>query len=195
MINPLPNIATRLKKLRKEKGWSLDVASKETGVSKAMLGQIEREESVPTIATLWKIASGFNVSFSLFMEELSEANFVAGPIRSPALNQFHADEKDFLVMPLFPYDDFFKFEMFIIEIFPGCERLSPPHQAGVVEHVVVTEGEMEVFADETWRRIGKNQGYAFLADKPHGYRNLSKKKAVFSNIIHYQFNVKENLKS
>lgn len=64
------HIALTLKKLRQERGWSLDKAAEKTGVSKAMLGQIERQESSPTIATLWKIASGFQTSFSSFLEEL-----------------------------------------------------------------------------------------------------------------------------
>jgi transcriptional regulator with XRE-family HTH domain len=35
-----------------------------------MLGQIERNESSPTVATLWKIATGLNVPFSpLFAAE------------------------------------------------------------------------------------------------------------------------------
>ena len=38
------HLAQRLKGLRSELGWSLDVAARETGVSKAMLGQIERGE-------------------------------------------------------------------------------------------------------------------------------------------------------
>ena len=62
------HLAQRLKGLRSELGWSLDVAARETGVSKAMLGQIERGESSPTVATLWKIATGFRVSFSSFIE-------------------------------------------------------------------------------------------------------------------------------
>jgi transcriptional regulator with XRE-family HTH domain len=32
-----------------------------------MLGQIERNESSPTVATLWKIATGLNVPFSAFI--------------------------------------------------------------------------------------------------------------------------------
>lgn len=57
MIDIFKRIASTLKTLRKERGWSLDKTAQETGVSKAMLGQIERAESSPTIATLWKIAS------------------------------------------------------------------------------------------------------------------------------------------
>ena len=58
-------VALALKSLRETRGWSLDKTAEATGVSKAMLGQIEREESSPTVATLWKMARGFDVSFSV----------------------------------------------------------------------------------------------------------------------------------
>lgn len=70
-------IGTTLKMLRQQRGWSLDIAQKNTGVSKAMLGQIVRGESIPTIATPWKIASGFKTSFSSFIDDLCmETQFI-----------------------------------------------------------------------------------------------------------------------
>ncbi|MBS0638148.1 MAG: helix-turn-helix transcriptional regulator, partial [Verrucomicrobia bacterium] len=71
MADSYSRISHALKALRKERGWSLDKTASETGVSKAMLGQIEREESSPTIATLWKIANGFNIPFSTFIVDCS----------------------------------------------------------------------------------------------------------------------------
>ncbi|MDU7763234.1 MAG: helix-turn-helix transcriptional regulator, partial [Enterobacter asburiae] len=61
------HLATTLKTLRQARGWSLSKLADETGVSKAMLGQIERNESSPTVSTLWKIATGLNVPFSAFI--------------------------------------------------------------------------------------------------------------------------------
>ena len=52
-------LSTTLKQLRQQRGWSLSRLAEATGVSKAMLGQIERNESSPTVATLWKIATEF----------------------------------------------------------------------------------------------------------------------------------------
>jgi XRE family transcriptional regulator, regulator of sulfur utilization len=60
-------LSTTLKQLRQQRGWSLSRLAEATGVSKAMLGQIERNESSPTVATLWKIATGLNVPFSTFI--------------------------------------------------------------------------------------------------------------------------------
>ncbi|HFF9481520.1 TPA: helix-turn-helix domain-containing protein, partial [Serratia marcescens] len=44
------HLAHTLRTLRTQRGWSLTQAAEYTGVSKAMLGQIERGESSPTVA-------------------------------------------------------------------------------------------------------------------------------------------------
>ena len=176
-------IAETLKVLRKQRGWSLDKASQNTGVSKAMLGQIERRESSPTIATLWKIATGFETSFSSFIED---------PITTPlsttndkVLQQIHPQDDKISVLTIFPYDALLKFEVFIIELAPDCEHLSPAHQNNLIEHVIVTEGSMEVLFDGQWKPLTQHQGLYFRANQPHGYRNTSNTKVIFHNIIHY----------
>ncbi len=49
MNEPLSAIGERLKSIRVNRNLSLDETSKLTGVSKPMLGQIERGQSVPTV--------------------------------------------------------------------------------------------------------------------------------------------------
>ncbi|BDB00642.1 hypothetical protein CBOS2020_07160 [Clostridium botulinum] len=51
-------ISANLKKLRTDRNLSLGQLSELSGVSKVMLSQIEKEESNPTINTIWKIANG-----------------------------------------------------------------------------------------------------------------------------------------
>ena len=57
-------VSQNLKKIRDEKKLSLDKLAELTGVSKSMLAQIERGESSPTIAVVWKIANGLKISFT-----------------------------------------------------------------------------------------------------------------------------------
>ena len=176
-------LADTLKSLRTERGWSLDRAAKETGVSKAMLGQIERGESSPTIARLWKIADGFGVSLSMFIEpplknQAVEIRQVDSLRKQPATDPM-------LVAPLFPFDPQFGFEMFELTLLPGYERYSDPHQPGVTEHVVVIEGTLELFLDGEWISLIKGEAVRYDADRPHGYRNLLDAPAVFHNLIHY----------
>src|SRR5579871_1296585 len=108
-------ISLTLKELRREKGWSLDKTAEKTGVSKAMLGQIEREESSPTIATLWKIASGFDTSFSSFIDGEVSSEFNNPVHRSGQTQQLHPTDEKIRVMPLFPFDHHLNFEVFTIE--------------------------------------------------------------------------------
>ncbi|MDD7753813.1 MAG: helix-turn-helix transcriptional regulator [Clostridiales bacterium] len=51
-----------LRKIRKEKNMSLDELAKLTGISKAHLSYIERNEKEPTISILCMIAKALNVS-------------------------------------------------------------------------------------------------------------------------------------
>jgi transcriptional regulator with XRE-family HTH domain len=180
-------ISLILKELRHGRGWSLDMASQKTGVSKAMLGQIEREESSPTIATLWKIASGFDVSFSSFIEDV-EMELNKPVHRIGHTQQIHPTDEKIRVLSLFPFEKELNFEMFVIELLPTCEHLSPPHQSGVIEHVIVVTGAMEVFVNGKWQLVHQGEGLRFQANQPHGYRNFSDEMAVFHDIIHYQSN-------
>src|ERR1700735_226800 len=100
MKDTYKHISLTLKSLRQQRGWSLDRTAEETGVSKAMLGQIERQESSPTIATLWKIASGFNTSFSSFIEKI-DTDFKKPIYRTGETKHLHPDDKKIRVMPLF----------------------------------------------------------------------------------------------
>lgn len=184
MNNISKHISLILKSLRQERGWSLDVTAKETGVSKAMLGQIERQESSPTIATLWKIASGFQTSFSSFLEEI-DLNQNEPIYRSGQTQNLSKTDNKIQVLPLFPYDDQLKCEIFVIKLLPSCVHLSSPHKPGVIEHVIVTQGTMEILLNGTWQSLNKGEGIRFKANQPHGYRNMTCKNACFHNIIHY----------
>ncbi|MFI8751462.1 helix-turn-helix domain-containing protein [Vreelandella lionensis] len=177
------HIAGTVRQLRKERGWSLDRAAGETGVSKAMLGQIERGESSPTVSTLWKIASGFRVSFSTLFDS-----------DKPALGELHRDGWESVwgddsagmqARLLFSYDPLLGFEMFMIELAPGALSESSAHASGVVEHIVVVEGEMELRIDERWQTLRAGEGLRFFADRPHAMRNNTATRLRFHDVIHY----------
>ncbi|MDW9178596.1 XRE family transcriptional regulator [Legionella pneumophila] len=177
-------IAKTLKSLRQDRGWSLDKTALETGVSKAMLGQIEREESNPTISTLWKIASGFQTSFSSFIEDSldNSTNTIHRVGRAEAL---HPEDQKIRVLPLFPFDEQLHFELFVIELLPGCEHLSPPHKHSVIEHVIVVDGVVDILLDGCWNTLSKGEGLRFNANQPHGYRNITNELSRIHDIIHY----------
>ncbi|USD67237.1 helix-turn-helix domain-containing protein [Vibrio sp. SCSIO 43136] len=168
-------IAAHLKAQRKAQDLSLDATAKLTGVSKAMLGQIEREESSPTITTLWKIASGLDTSFSAF--------FATTPDLLQSDRTFPDDPK-MQVKTLFPFQSDVSFEMFEITLTEHHCQLSTPHSAGVIEHIHVLSGELDVLFDGEWHSVATGESVRFYSDQPHGYRAKSS-STCFQNIVSY----------
>lgn len=177
------HIASTVKRLRREHGWSLDRTAGETGVSKAMLGQIERGESSPTVSTLWKIASGFRVSFSTLFNSDQPAQ--GKPYRDGREPVWGEDSAGMQARLLFSYDPLLKFEMFMIELAPGAISESTAHASGVVEHIVVIEGEMALRIDDHWQTLKVGEGLRFFADRPHAMWNNTDSRLRFHDVIHY----------
>ena len=174
------SIGTQLKLARADRGWSLDVASKNTAVSKAMLGQIERGESSPTVAILWKIATGFHLPLSYFFGAITNNH--------PNQNGLN-NEQGITITTLFPYDPKTKIEMHLLTLAPFHQQESLPHNDGVKEHILVIEGEMEYLLDNQWHRLGKGEVVKFDANVKHGYRNMSETPVSFHNIISYTYEI------
>lgn len=172
-------VATQLKNARHKKGWSLDVASQHCGVSKAMLGQIERGESSPTIARLWKIATGFALPLSEFLEYRNESSSVL-----PQVKGFNEGEK-ICIETVFDYDESTGLEVFDLQLAVGHEQHSEAHQKGVIEHIVVTSGSMEYYIDGKWNKLNIGEKAKFSADQDHAYRNVGQFPLRFLNIIYY----------
>ncbi|MBZ9991542.1 cupin domain-containing protein [Mesorhizobium sp. BH1-1-5] len=61
-------LAKRIKALRDERGWTLDVTSEHTGLSRSALSKIERQQMSPTYNALNKLAQGFGIGMMQLME-------------------------------------------------------------------------------------------------------------------------------
>ena len=178
-------LAQQLRALRSDLGWSLDAASKNSGVSKAMLGQIERGESSPTIATLWRIATGFGVPLSELIEPVLPLPENGLLVRKAASIRQQPGPDGMLVAPLFPFEPTLGFEVFELTLLPAYERHSEPHEQGTIEHIIVVRGKVDVLVDGQWLALNEGEAVRFAADRPHGYRNTEAAPAVVHNIIRY----------
>lgn len=175
-----------LKSIRSERGWSLDQTAARTDVSKAMLGQIERGESTPTVATLWKIATGLGVPMTALLEADRAGDDVL-LLRDAADLRVRPSQEGMQRALLFPYEARFGFELYELTFAPGFESISEPHDTGVVEHIIVQHGEIELLIEDEWQPLRQGQALRFPADRRHGYRNRTREEAVVMDLIHYRF--------
>ena len=68
MLEPIGNIGANIKKLRKEKGMTLEKLSDLAHVTRSMISQIENNKSLPSLKTLQHFASVLKVPIGSFFE-------------------------------------------------------------------------------------------------------------------------------
>jgi XRE family transcriptional regulator, regulator of sulfur utilization len=174
-------IGRNLRRIREDLGLSLDKVAEATGVSKSMLGQIERGETSPTITILWKIANGLKVSFtSLTKEDLPSVSVVHEKDVTP----MNADEGRYSLYPLFPFDPDRRFEIYSVKLEPGCVFNAEGHLKGE-EYVIVFNGQLNLTVDGRVFELAKGTGLKFLADKSHTYHNPGNILTEVSMVIYY----------
>ena len=138
-------IGRNLKQARNHAGLSLSKTAELTGVSKAMLGQIERGESSPTLATLWKICTGLCLPFTALISAPGTV------LESPPTN--HLIENGPPFRALFPFDPRTGCEVFLHTLPAHWEHLSDAHDEGVIEDIFVVEGAAEILVGTEWIRV------------------------------------------
>jgi len=175
-------IAQNLKGLREERKLSLDNVAKLSGVSKSMLGQIERGEVNPTVSTIWKISNGLKISFTQLMSR-PEADIEI--IDKSEIQPFIEDNGKVRNFPVFPFDSTRRFEMYSLEIDAEGYLNAEAHPQGTQEFITVFSGEVTININSENFVVNTGNSMRFKADAPHVYKNTGNKTCTLSMIIYY----------
>lgn len=175
-------VSTNLKRLREERRLSLDAVARLSGVSKSMLGQIERGEVNPTISTVWKIANGLKMSFTELMTR-PETDFEV--IDRKSIQPLTACDGKYRNFPLFPFDSVRRFEVYYIELDEGADLKADPHPEGTQEFVTVFGSALSITVDEHRLDVPDGCSARFRSDRPHVYKNEGKGLCRLSMVIYY----------
>ncbi|KAA0259523.1 helix-turn-helix domain-containing protein [Deferribacter autotrophicus] len=168
MKQELEIISENLKRIRETRGLTLEQLSEITGVSKSMLRQIETGKSIPTIATIWKIANGLKVSFTYLMVRQKKEVIVKKLTEGKMLS---AEKGKYRIYPVIPFDPKRAFEMYYMEIDPGTIYKSEPHEGETEEIIIVQEGNLIIEIENKEYSIKKDELLKFNANVKHIYKN------------------------
>jgi len=178
-----PIVGGNLKRLRGQRGHSLEKLSKLSGVSRAMLGQIELGQSAPTINVLWKIANALGVPFSALISARDEGGLQV--LRAEQAKLLTSHDGTFSSRALFPFDSPRRVEFYQLTLRPGAVEKAEPHNPGTVENLVVDQGAVEIEADGKRELLQAGDAIVFEADVPHVYRSKATVDAVMYLVMTY----------
>ncbi len=175
-------IADNLKSLREKRNLSLEKTAKITGVSKSMIARIEHGDVNPTVSLMWKLATGFQVSFT---ELMYKPRAEIDVIKKNSISPLESDYGRFRNYPVLPYNSERRFEIYMIEIDPQGSHDADPHTAGSEEFLTVSKGNIIIIINNVKHKLAAGDSIRFKADLNHSYQNPGKKTCRLNLIIHY----------
>lgn len=181
-FDPTPSLGKTIQRLRKAYNMSLGDLSEQSGVAKSIISQIERNETNPTLSTVYRLSRALDTTIDevlrtegaqVFLEHQSKSGVpilesqdglcrlaIAGPLNLVEQVQWY----DFRAKPLG-----------VLE--------SDQHPPGTVEHLYMLAGEIEVTSGEETRRARLGETLRFRGDLPHRIVNVGEGDAHATMVL------------
>jgi transcriptional regulator with XRE-family HTH domain len=171
-----------IQRLRKAYNLSLSELSEQSGVAKSIISQIERNETNPTLATIWRLSQALDVSVDRFLGQSEDAPFVEKSTAADTPILLSDDGKCRLaIIGWLKTVEWLQWYDMTAE--PGGVLDSDPHQRGSIECLSVVEGELEVTVSDVTERARAGETLRYRCDRPHTIRNAGSKPARATMVV------------
>jgi len=161
-----------IQRLRKAYNLSLSELAEQSGVAKSIISQIERNETNPTLATIWRLSQALDVSIERVLATGDEEPFIEKSSRADTPILVSDDGR--MRLAIIGWIKTVEWlQWYDLSADPGGVLDSDAHQRGSVECLSVTEGEFEVDVAGAVQRARAGETLRYRCDRPHTVRCIS----------------------
>ncbi len=180
-----PLIGGNIQAIRKKQNLTLDMLSEKSGVSKAMLSQIESEKVNPTVATVWKIAQGLEVDINALLKGGREPARKFTVTRREKVTSLDTDEEGLHIKVLSPISMVEDLEMYLLTFKAGGALRSSAHFPQTEEFLTIMEGRVRITAGENVTELEAGDFISYHCDVEHSIENLATSEAVVHMVVRF----------
>lgn len=170
-----PIVAANVRRLRVQRGLSLERLSRSSGVSRAMLSQIELEHSTPTVTVLAKIARALDLPISTFLAK-ETASFATVLRLADSRSLLSADGK-VASRTLLPPDAARTLEFQEIRLAPRATETVESQPPGTRTTLVVHAGAISLSVGAKTISLEAGDAITFAANHTQVYENQKQDEA------------------
>ncbi|MGK0169635.1 MAG: transcriptional regulator with XRE-family HTH domain [Gammaproteobacteria bacterium] len=177
-------LGSTIARLRRAYKLSLSELSEQSGVAKSIISQIERNETNPTLATIWRLSQALDARIEDMLSGEERPAFLQHQRRSDVPLLMSQDER--CRLRIIGWIDTVEWvQTYWFEADPGGVLDSEPHQAGSVESLSVTIGSLEVTLEGETRAVTQGETLRYRGDQAHQVANRTDlpATAVMVNIL------------
>ncbi len=171
------SIGPKVRRLRMQKGLSLQQLAERSGVSAAAIHKVERNGMVPTITTLIKLATALNRPVSYFVGEDSDTDNVAALVRRDERKPVYTSKLGLTLENISgPYGRFF-IAAAAATVEPHADSGPKPMEHPGEELVHVLSGTLEFEVDGQTYTLAVGDTLHFRTERPHRWSNPAARPA------------------
>lgn len=161
-------IASNLKELRNQRNLTLGQLAKESGISKAMLSDMEKGNSNPTINTIWKIANGLKVPYTKLIDVMDKETTI---IRKSEPVMQMGETQSYRVHCYYKTTPIRNFELFYVELDAKSSNSSIGHSEKAQEYIYMIKGELILDTQKGKYTLEEGDSLVFDSSINHTYIN------------------------
>jgi transcriptional regulator with XRE-family HTH domain len=169
-------IGERVRRLRRQRGWSLSSLAVRAGLGKATLSEIESGQRNPTLETLYAIAAQLQIGLSELLTEATSPLPAAPVVRGTAVEA---------TLVAVYQDPTVTTEIYRLQIRPGHAQISPGHGPGVIEHLFMTAGTVRVGPLGRPVEISAGADWSWESSSSHSYTAIGDRAAEAVLVIRH----------
>lgn len=167
--HPVGMIARNLQAERLRAGISLSELAKHAQISKSTLSQLESGQGNPSVETLWALCRALDITLAdLFDATAPQVRLIRagdGPVVA-------SERANYITTMLSSSPNNARRDVYLISAQPGNVRASEPHNAGVVEHVILGQGRALVGPSDAPVELHPGDYLGYPGDQPHIFQAL-----------------------
>src|SRR3954447_4931520 len=158
-----------IQRLRKAYNLSLSELAEQSGVAKSIISQIERNETNPTLATIWRLSQALDVSIDRVLATADDEPFLQKSSRGDTPILLSQDGRMRLAI-IGSIDTVEWLQWYDVRSEPGGVLESEGHQRGSIECLSVLDGAFEVSIGGVSQRAAASETLRYRCDRPHTVR-------------------------
>lgn len=179
------HLGRRVKQLRTERGWSLEVLANACGVSRSMLSQIERDEVNPTLAVTFRIARAFAMTLGELVESPRVSSAVTVIRANDKAYHYRADH-ECSIRTLSPLNLEKDVEFYEVTLPAGGALRSAAHFEGTREYLTIVKGRVRVESAGDAEQLDPGDSASYRADVSHTITNSGRSPARLFMVVIYR---------
>jgi transcriptional regulator with XRE-family HTH domain len=179
------DLGRRVKKLRSDRGWSLEELASVSGVSRSMLSEIERERANPTLSVTYRIARAFGLTLQNLIESADSASSIQ-VTRADDRAQIFRSDKRCQIRTLSPLNLEKDIEFYEIRLPLDGALASQPHVEGTREFLIVKDGGVSLQSGNFNEILAMGDSATYRADVAHSITNSNHGESVLFLVVLYR---------